>query len=408
MLNPEHKQAVSEQKIEKFNKPIVVLDIDETLILGQNAQGSPVDTINDRLIGELVKCGINEVYLFTAFELSLLKTKAERDEIKPVLRLDLIKHLENKGITVKALISNHDLLLNAPEFKDVAEVKKDWMSLKANLGQYYNTFIQPQEERVRQNPEINLGKDENYKKIITQQKQNTPFIHKIMDLYKIKNIKSPLSDLLFALLKKEGVSTQTTILFMDDRMQYIEAMAELAKQHGFKFDSLQIKKPYEQNYAEFLESFYPLLEYQNLVVSLKSKLQASRDSLPQALPKFLFFGDSQYVACIQEPITMVLTVFDKVIKDFEKNFNRHDCIGACNAMIKELIKRQTDLEGIKEKLPAQEQKIAEKIIHQFSDAVSILGKIRTSLAIHYQVEFNPMGKMDQQQPMSEKPMSLSS
>jgi hypothetical protein len=396
MLNLESHQPVPDQKIAKSSAPILILDVDETLILGHNPEGLALETINIRLIDTLIKCGIKEVYLLTAFKLKILKTKAERDEAKPVFRIDLINYLNEKGITVKALISNYDIVLNAVK-KGVDEDKEsNWFSEQLKPGEYYNTVIKYQEEMVRKNPEIDLNGNKEYQAIIHYQNEHTLFIESIMNLYKFKNPKSPLADLLFTYLKKEGFFTgdqQQTVLFMDDKMDYINALTELAKKHKIKFSSLQIEKPYLQNYSEFLAFHYPLLGYQILVQSIDDEFNVLKNNLPQRLPKFLFFKSS-YLDMIQSPLCLVLKVMASVVADIKKNINQHDWVGACNAMIRELIKRQKEFQNRQSLLPLKEQAIAKDILIHFGSAIERLNKIYSSLAIFYQANFNPLGKAE--------------
>lgn len=77
--------------------PIVVLDVDETLILGKNEYSLLAETFNDNLIDAMIKSGMKEIYLLTACRLNILKTKEERNVIKPLTRVDLIRHLKKRN-----------------------------------------------------------------------------------------------------------------------------------------------------------------------------------------------------------------------------------------------------------------------------------------------------------------------
>jgi small GTP-binding protein len=385
MFSHEKKLLFPEKKSSEFIQPIVILDIDETLILGQNKNNFAVATFNHQLIKTLVQAGIKEVYLLTAFELRILRTKWERDEDQQLLRLDLINHLEEKGITVKAIVSNHDIVSSYD--KEASELKENTWISRCLSGDYYNNIIKPREKSVNDNPDINLNEDKVYQDVIEQQKKNKVVIDQIISLYKSNNIKSPLADLLFTSLKREGIifdNKSQTVLFIDDKMHYINAVSEIAKKHEIEIACLQIKNPYEQNYSDFFSKYYPIfsmLEYKNLVLTTNTKLGDIRNQAFHVLTKYSFLGgESKNKNVILTPLNKALEVFSRVKNDMEKNIHDHDYIGACNAMIHELTKRHQELVSNKDKFHLKEQGIVDSITVRFNIAMDELEKLRLQLS----------------------------
>jgi hypothetical protein len=392
LFNSEKKMVLSEPK--KFTPPIVILDVDETLILGKNSENFAIDTFNDRLIHTLVQSGIKEVYLLTAFKLDILKTKAERDEIKPLLRLSLIKYLEEKGITTKAVVTNYDIAhCAAPLSNELKLAEDNWIS-KPFAGHHYNSVIKPFEEKVLDDPNIDLNENKDYQKSIQAQKDGSEIVNKITNFYETKSIKAPLADILFTCLKQEeslSGEEKRTVLFLDDKMHYIEAVSAVAKKHKIFIDCLKITdEPYQQNYNDFFQMHYPILEYQQLVLKFHAELEAIHNNIPQALPKSFLSKQSKYLGVIQKPISKLFEVFNNVEKDMVKNINRHDYIGACNAIIHELKKSENLLK--EHPFPREEKNIADKIIKQLTQMIKGIKKIQLSLAIVSQ-DFNPKEKI---------------
>ncbi len=372
-----------EQKEEKYvvYAPIVMLDVDETLILGRNEKDEPFDSFNHSLIEALIKAGIKEVYLLTAYKLKLLKTQAERDEARHISRVQLIDYLKGKGITVKAVVSNHDLVA-PPESKE--------NSFLDNIpGSYFERVIKPQEMLILQNPAINLNDPQySYSEVFRIQEKNEDIVHEINKRYQapVGNIKSPLSDLLFTSLKRNKIISEMnprTILFMDDKQHYLDAVSTIAKKHALPFDGLKVTyKLKTEDYVAFLSKHCPdRIEYPAIVANNVALLQGSKETAETNLKGFLF--DSKNKDMILTPINMVLKVLSRVKNDMNHHPDHHDCTGACNAMIHEMNKQIEKLKEIKKKLPEKEKKIVEALLFNLDDAFHKTKEILASLAAYF-------------------------
>lgn len=378
------RDNTTEQKEEKniVYGPIVVLDVDETLILGRNEKGEPFDTFNQPLIEALIKSGIKEVYLLTSYKLNLLKTQEQRDESRQISRLQLINHLAEKGISVKAVVSNNDLV-SPSESKD--------NSFLDNIpGRYYDQVIKPQEMLILQNPSINLSDPQySYSELFKIQEKNEGILDEIKKRYSAGNIKSPLSDLLFTSLKRNKIISEVnprTVLFLDDRQHYIDSVSKIAKKHVIPFDSLKVT--YElrtEDYLAFLSKHCPdRVEYPAVVANNFALLQRSKITAETKLTGLLF--DSKNKSMILNPVNVVLKVMTRVQNDITYHHDRHDCTGACNAMTHEMNKQIEKLKEIKETLPEKEKKIVEALLNALNDAFDKTKKISTKLAVYFNMD----------------------
>lgn len=377
------RHDTTEQKEEKnaVYGPIVVLDVDETLILGHNEKGEPFDSFNHSLVEALMKAGVEDVYLLTSYKLKLLKTQEERDEARQISRVQLINHLAEKGITVKAVVSNHDLIASS-ESKEI--------SFLDNIpGCYFTRVIKPQEMLLLQNPAINLNNPQyNYSELFRVQEKNDVFLDEIKKRYPTGTIKSPLSDLLFTSLKRNKIISEMkprTILFLDDKQHYIDSVSEIAKKHALPFEGLKVTPELKtEDYLTFLSKYFPIhVKYPIIVTNNFALLQNSKKTAESKLTGFLF--NSKNKEMILTPINAVLRVFSRVQQDLI-NSDHHDCNGACNAMTHEVNKQIIKLKEIKENLPEKEKKIIDALLTDLENVFEKIKEVSANLAAYFNMD----------------------
>lgn len=374
----------TEQKEEKNVSygPIVVLDVDETLILGHNEKGEPFDTFNHALIEALNKAGIKNVYLLTSYKLKLLKTQQERDEARQISRVQLIDHLLRNDITVKAVVSNHDLITQPGSSEN---------SFLDNIpGNYFERVIKPQEMLILENPAINLNDPQcSYSELFRIQQKNEDILDRVQKRYPTGNIKSSLSDLLFTYLKREKIISDinpSTILFLDDKQHYLDSVSMIAKKHALPFDGLKVTSELgTKDYLAFLSNRGPdRVAYPTVVANSVALLQSSKSTAEKKLTGLLFTSRNKDM--ILTPINVVLKVLLRVQNDMIQHPDHHDCTGACNAMIHEMNKQIVKLNEIKGTVPEKEKKIIEACLVDMNTAFHKTKEISATLAAYFHMD----------------------
>lgn len=356
-------------------EPLVILDVDETLILGRNERGDAIDTFNHELIDALVKANIKEVYLLTSFTLNLVADPIRRKEIELISRLQLIRHLEDKGITVKALISNYDLI-SSPQNESHSFLP----------GHYYATVIRPQEQLILSNPEINLADSGqcDYPTLYAAQENYAGAVKKITSQYAAphNNVKAPLADNFFTWLEQNGIlsaGNPRTVLFFDDRQHYLDAVSAMAEKHHIRIDCLKVIKGQRTNdYLHFLSGHYApdRTEYPAVMAEVKDGL--------------IEYKEHPFIA---EPLNKILDVVRRIQDDMKKN-PHHEWIGACKALTREIDKQAELLKNKQATFSKNEQPIVAAFLKDLTDFSAKTGKIFTTLAAHYHVDFQVESRVD--------------
>lgn len=358
MFHKKTGTATADQEQKALLKPLIVLDVDETLILGQNERSEAIDTFNHELIDALVQAGIKEVYLLTSFTLNLVTNPEQREEIQMISRLQLILHLASKGITVKALISNYDLV-----------------SSFSSPGSYYTKVIRPHEQLILDHPEVDLTDNQqcNYPEFFAAQEDYAKEVKEIISDAQYDphhNVKAPLANLFFSWLKQNEIPF-SEILFFDDRQHYRDAVSAMAEKHNIPIACPVVAKGLKtRDYLTFLADYYPpdRIAYPLAIADIKERLMTYGRNNP-------FFDQSV------RSIRTLLTVIGKIQQDIQKN-PRHEWTGACKALTRELTKQADGY-----KFPGVEKTPAGAFIKMLDACNGRLGKIFTTLAAYYNVSF---------------------
>ncbi|HSW69013.1 MAG TPA: hypothetical protein VLI69_02485 [Gammaproteobacteria bacterium] len=359
------------------SKPIVVLDVDETLIFGIRGEVG-YNIFNDKLISALVNEGVTEVYLLTSYTLAIAPTRQMREEgIKEILRLELINHLEGKGIIVKELVSDYDLFLEG-------------------AGNYYKR-ARPIEQAVLDDPNLDLNDPQaGYLKLLDWQNENVRALGDIRAKNQ-NNVKGPLADIFFTFLEEQKIispANPRTVLFLDDRPHNLEVVESAAKKHGISIKSLRVKRELDnQDYRNFLSDGwfgYSDTVKNSLVLLQQSREKAERELTGVSIGKkigvlFGGSGESGNKALILGPLDRVLIVLDSVQKNLENP--KHDWLTACEMMLQNL--GQCIKELREAKLPPHRAETAKALVNDLNTVLGGVQKAYANLMAHHKA---PVGE----------------
>jgi hypothetical protein len=269
-------------------KTIVLLDVDETCAVSNKSYGQHDGgyRYNEALLEALQACGLQEVYLFSSYNLGSIAKSKEEEKVGAPSRLKLITHLTQCGFTVQGAITSGDPIYNK------------------GVGLYYEEMIKPYEGLVLEGNDIRKAPHTSGYQLAYRQEEV------LREQAAKQNLTSKEALYNYAVndLQRKFPQQTFTILVFDDRRILLEEIMRFHNAH-FKIPLLCVEvKPLLSlmHYQEVIEDFF----YENALRAIEQPppLDLKRQEENKQQINLQTIAEDTYYQTLLKEINGILTV----------------------------------------------------------------------------------------------------